>query len=83
MKELTKIAQPNYCNQMDAFSASQNSKANNLESKNFKQKLIKNLLQEVKRSTEILVRFNNQFFLEGIEKDSPIYKEYLIYESHE
>lgn len=78
MKELTRITQPKYFNQKDVFNSAPNSTTNNLVSKSCKQELIKNLLQELKRSTEILVRFNNQFFLEGVEKDSQTYKEYLI-----
>ena len=54
---------------------------NNKKSKNFKQELIKILLLEVKKTTANLVQFNNLFFLEGLEKDSQTYKEYLINES--
>lgn len=52
--------------------------SNNSEGKNFKQKLIKVLLNETKKSTEKLVRFNNSFFLTGLEKDSKAYKKYEI-----
>ena len=55
--------------------------SNTLEVKNFKQELNKVLILEVKKTTDNLVRFNNSFFLDGLEKDSKAYKKYLIYES--
>ena len=45
------------------------------------EELIKVLILEVKKTTDNLVRFNNSFFLDGLEKDSKAYKKYLIYES--
>ncbi|WP_432670674.1 hypothetical protein [Flavobacterium sp. SM2513] len=78
MKEMENAANTNYSSQMDSFDES---KKNTTNVKNFKQELIKLLLLEVKRSTANLVQFNNLFFLDGLEKDSQTYNEYLICDS--
>ena len=74
---MEKLANQNFSNQIDSFNESKN---NSATAKNFKQELIKLLLLELKKSTANLVNFNNLFFLEGLEKNSETYKEYVIYD---
>lgn len=68
---MKKTTSPLYCTPIIYLVCRKSNLANTKVVKNFKQELIKVLLLEVKKSTQVIASYNTSFFLEKIENKAP------------